>query len=135
MLYAILCYDSEEAVGAWTAEQEAAVMGRLLAVQAGLAEQGRMGPVARLLPTTAATTVRKGQEPLVLDGPFAETKEQLLGFYLIDCASLEAALQVAKDLAVASGGGTGAYEVRPVLTFQPGDAPSSDGPLSTDKAG
>ena len=86
MLYAILCYDSEEAVGAWTAEQEAAVMGRLLAVQAGLAEQGRMGPVARLLPTTAATTVRKGQEPLVLDGPFAETKEQLLGFYLIDCA-------------------------------------------------
>lgn len=119
MLYAILCYDSEEAVGAWTPEQEAEVMGRLHAVEAGLAEQGRLGPVARLLPTTAATTVRKGREPLVLDGPFAETKEQLLGFFLIDCTSLDEALQAAKDLAVANSTGNGAYEVRPVLSFQP----------------
>jgi hypothetical protein len=54
------------------------------------------GPVARLLPTTAATTLRKGREEMVIDGPFAETKEQLLGFYIVDCASLEEALDVGK---------------------------------------
>lgn len=66
MLYAILCYNSEDIVGAWTKEENAAVMARLGVVQEKLARQGRLGPVARLLPTTAATTVRKGEEPLVL---------------------------------------------------------------------
>ena len=61
--------------------------------------QGKLGPVARLLPTTAATTLRKDQEPpLVIDGPFAETKEQLLGFYIVDCADLEEALEIAREL-------------------------------------
>ena len=64
MLYAILCYDSEDVVGAWSKEEEAAVMARLAVVQEKLAKQGRLGPVARLLPTTAATTIRKGREPL-----------------------------------------------------------------------
>ena len=116
MLYAVLCYDNENVVHAWTKEEDEAVMGRLLAVQDKLAAQGRMGPVARLLPTTAATTIRKGKEPLVIDGPFAETKEQLLGFYVIDCASLDEALEVAKDLAQASGS-AGAFEIRPVGYF------------------
>ena len=98
MLYAILCYDSEDVVGSWTKEKDAAVMAELGAVQQKLAKQGRLGPVARLLPTTAATTVRKGREPLIIDGPFAETKEQLLGFYVVDCATLEEAIEVAKDL-------------------------------------
>lgn len=118
MLYAILCYDSEEVVGAWTKEQDDTVMERLGVVQRRLAEQGRLGPVARLLPTTAATTVRKGREPLVLDGPFAETKEQLLGFYLVECETLEEAIETAKDLARASGS-AGAYELRPVALFRP----------------
>ena len=121
MLYAILCYDSEEVVGAWTREQDEAVMARLGEVQRRLAEQGRLGPVARLLPTTAATTVRKGREPLVLDGPFAGTKEQLLGFYLVECATLEEAIETARDLARASGS-PGAYELRPVALFRPGEA-------------
>ena len=82
--------------------------------------QGRLGPVARLLPTTAATTLRKGREPLVIDGPFAETKEQLLGFYVVDCATLEEAIEAAKDLARASGP-AGAYEIRPIALFRPGD--------------
>ena len=81
MLYAILCYHDEDFVGSWTKEQDAAVMDKLAVVQDKLAKQGRLGPVARLLPTTAATTLRKDDPPLVLDGPFAETKEQLLGFY------------------------------------------------------
>ncbi|MFZ5783223.1 MAG: YciI family protein [Pseudomonadota bacterium] len=113
MLYAILCYNSEDAVGAWSKEYHDDVMANLMKVNDRLASQGRLGPVARLLPTTAATTLRKGRDNLVFDGPFAETKEQLLGFYIVDCASLEAAIDVARDLAKANPG-TGSYEIRPV---------------------
>jgi hypothetical protein len=119
MLYAILCYDREDVVCAWTKEQDDAVMTRLDGVQKKLAEQGRLGPVARLLPTTAATTVKKGRETMVLDGPFAETKEQLLGFYVVDCDSLEEAIETAKDLGQASSS-TGSYEIRPLRLFRPG---------------
>ncbi|HEY8091909.1 MAG TPA: YciI family protein [Polyangiaceae bacterium] len=119
MLYAILCYDSESVSGSWTKEREAAVMERLGAVQAKWAEQGRLGPVARLMPTTAATTVRKGKDAVVLDGPFAETKEQLLGFYVLDCASLEQAIEAARELGAASDS-KGAYEIRPLRLFRPG---------------
>ena len=69
MLYAILCYHDEDVVGSWTKEQDDAVMAKLAVVQDKLAKQGRLGPVARLLPTTAATTLRKDDPPLVLDGP------------------------------------------------------------------
>jgi hypothetical protein len=120
MLYAILCYNVEDVIGTWSKAHDEAVMTRLRVVQDKLAAQGRLGPVARLLPTTAATTVRKGRdEPLVIDGPFAETKEQLLGFYVVDCASLDDALGVAKELAEANPG-TGSYEVRPIGIFKPG---------------
>jgi len=118
MLYAILCYDSEDVISAWTKEQDAAVMQSLGAVQERLAKAGRLGPVARLLPTTAATTIRKGKDAVVLDGPFAETKEQLLGFYVIDCKDLDEALETAKDLAKASGS-AGAFELRPISVFNP----------------
>lgn len=56
---------------------------------------------------------------MVLDGPFAETKEQFLGFYVIDAESLEAVVQVVRDLAEANPG-TGSYEIRPVRDFFPG---------------
>jgi hypothetical protein len=118
MLYAILCYHDEGFVGSWTREQDAAVMEKLAVVQDRLAKQGRLGPAARLLPTTAATTLRKDGPPVVLDGPYAETKEQLLGFYLVDCKDLDDALDVARDLGAANPGG--AYEIRPVGLFQPG---------------
>ncbi len=121
MLYAILCYHREDEVCGWTAAEDAAVMERLAVVQEDLARRGKLGPVARLMPTTAATTLRKDCEPpLVLDGPFAETKEQLLGFYIVDVASLDEALVIAKDLGKANPGG--AYELRPVALFQPGRA-------------
>ena len=119
MLYAILCYDSEDVVGSWSKQEEDAVMARLAVVQEKLAKQGRLGPVARLMPTTAATTVRKAREPIVIDGPFAETKEQLLGFYIVDCASLDEAIETAQDLGRASST-AGAYEIRPLLLFRPG---------------
>jgi hypothetical protein len=54
----------------------------------------------------------------VLDGPYAETKEQLLGFYIVDCNNLDEAVEVARDLGTANPGG--AYEIRPVGLFQPG---------------
>ena len=118
MLYAILCYNDEDMVGSWSKEHDAEVMKKLAVVQEKLAKQGRLGPVARLLPTTAAATLRKEDPPLVLDGPYAETKEQLLGFYLIDCNNLDEALDVARDLGAANPGG--AYEIRPVGMFAPG---------------
>ena len=118
MLYAILCYHDEDVVGSWTREQDAAVMSKLAVVHDKLKKAGRLGPVARLLPTTAATTLRKDDPPVVLDGPYAETKEQLLGFYIVDCENLDDAIGVARDLGVANPGG--AYEIRPVGLFQPG---------------
>jgi hypothetical protein len=118
MQYAILCYHSQKDVGAWTKEQDDSTMERLAAVQQKLASQGRLGPVARLMPTHKATTVRKDQEsPLVIDGPFAETKEQLLGFYVVDCETEEEAVDVARQLAQANPGG--AHEVRPIGYYNP----------------
>ena len=124
MLYAVLCYNVEDVIGTWSKAQDDAVMAKLIAVQEKWYGQGRLGPVARLLPTTAATTLRKGRdEPLVIDGPFAETKEQLLGFYVVDCNSLDEALGFAKELAEANPG-TGSYEVRPIGIFRPGAVPA-----------
>ena len=119
MLYAILCYDSEAVVNAWSKEKDDQVMAQLGGVMTKLAEQKRLGPTARLMPTTAATTIRKGKDAMIIDGPFAETKEQLLGFYVVDCASLEAALEVGRELAAASGS-AGAFEIRPIKFFHPG---------------
>lgn len=123
MLYAVLCYHNEAVTEAWTQAEDDAVIGKLTAVLEPVAKQGKVGPVARLMPTTAATIVRQsGGEPLVLDGPFAETKEQLLGFYTFECASLEEVLAIVRDLSAANPGAT--YEVRPIRRFKPGTAGS-----------
>ena len=121
MLYAVLCYNDENAVTAWSKEEDDAVMARLAKVEDKMKTKGKLGPVARLLPTTAATTLRKsGGEPLIIDGPFAETKEQFLGFYMVDCDSLDEAIAFAKDLAEANPG-LGGYEIRPVGVFHPSE--------------
>ena len=117
MLYAILCYHDEAVVGAWTKEEDDAVMAKLAVVQDGLTKNGRLGPVARLMPTTTATTVRTGREMMVLDGPFAETKEQMLGFYLFDCETLDEVIAAARELVSEPG----AMEIRPVMYFNPGN--------------
>ncbi|MEP9386801.1 YciI family protein [Mesorhizobium sp. KR9-304] len=119
MLYAVLCYASEDAISSWTREQDDRVMTDLLAIQQKYAKAGKLGPVARLLPTTAATTLRKAKgETLVLDGPFAETKEQLLGFYTVECDDLEQAVAFARELSDANPSG-GCYEIRPVGVLNP----------------
>ena len=117
MLYAVLCYNDENAVATWTKEEDDACMARLAVVEDAMKAKGKMGPVARLLPTTSATTLRKTSgEPLIIDGPFAETKEQFLGFYVADCADMDEALAFARDLAEANPG-TGSYEIRPLRFF------------------
>lgn len=118
MQYTILCYHDEKVVTSWTKAEDDAVLAKLAEVHEDLKAQGRLGPVVRLLPTSTATTLRKDREPpLVVDGPFAETKEALLGFYIIDCEDLEDALEVARALGRANPGGS--YEVRPVGLFFP----------------
>ena len=120
MLYAILCYNDENAVATWTKEEDDACMLRLAQVEDTMAQKGKLGPVVRLLPTTSATTLRKsGGDAMILDGPFAETKEQFLGFFVADCETLEEAHDFARDLAVANPG-TGAYEIRPLAIYKPG---------------
>ena len=118
MLYAFLCYNDEAAVCSWTKEQDDAVMARLDVVHRKIKAQGRMGPALRLMPTTTATTLMK-EDGIILDGPYAETKEALLGFYVLDCDSLEQAHEIARELAAANPGG--AYEIRPVRLFLPGE--------------
>jgi hypothetical protein len=112
MLYTMLCYHDEAITSAWSTEEEAVVVDRLIAVHDKWGAKFR--PVLRLMPTSAATTFRKGGT-LVIDGPFAETKEQLLGIYVIDVADLEEALSVARDLSAANP--TANYEIRPVMTY------------------
>jgi hypothetical protein len=120
MLYTLLCYNKEDVVWSWSREEDDAVMSRLSVVHEKLVKEGKLGPSLRLLPTTAAATLRGN---MVLDGPFAETKEQLLGFYVIDVETLDAALDVAKELSAANP--TSVYEVRPVALFVPDARPNA----------
>lgn len=117
MLYTVLCYNDEAVTTAWSKEEDDAVMARLQQVHETWEGAGKLKPSIRLLPTTAAATLRK-KDNVVLDGPYAETKEQLLGFYIIDVADLEEGLQFARELAVANPGG--AYELRPIMLYLPG---------------
>lgn len=121
MLYAVICYNSETVVGAWSKEKDDAVMAHHQGVLARFAAKGQLGPVARLMPTTTATTVRTGREMMVLDGPFAETKEQMLGFYLFDCETLDEVIAAARELVSEPG----AMEIRPVRFFTEGNLAKS----------
>ena len=114
MLYAVLCYASEDAIASWSKEKDEQVMKDLAAVQRKYAAAGKLGPVARLLPTTAATPVRtvKG-ESLVFDGPFAETKEMVGGFFLLDCATREEAVAIARECPAAEWATIEVREVAP----------------------
>jgi hypothetical protein len=121
MLYSILCYESEALAANRTRQEDDAMMGRLRDVMVKLKSEGKLGPTARLMPTTTATHIRSGKDPVVIDGPFAETKEQLLGFYVVDCPTLEEAIAAAKLLAREKPHGT--LEIRPVALFNPLDTP------------
>ena len=118
MLYAILAYHVEEHVASWTPEQDAALMLDLDKVHDRLNQEGRMGPAARLGATNGACVLRGPGKGYVTDGPFTESKEQLLGFYVIDCADRNAAIAVARDLREVNP--SAMYEIRPVTLYRPG---------------
>jgi len=116
MLYTILIYDSDDAVAAMSPAEDDAIIAKHLAVHDKLKAAGKLGPVARLAPSDTARTYRPDAGKIVTDGPFAETKEQLLGFYIVDCASMEEALGIARSLPVLRS----SFEVRPVRLYFPG---------------
>ena len=118
MLYAILAYHVEKVVESWTKEEDAALMTELLKINDRLVQEKHLGPAARLEPTRRAVTLRGKGAGMVTDGPFAETKEQLLGFYIMDFPTIEAAVEAARDLLRANP--TAAYEIRPISLYLPG---------------
>lgn len=118
MYYAILAYHEEGVVESWSKEEDAALMTDLLQVNDRLVREKSLGPAARLGPTERAVTLRGKGEGIVIDGPFAETKEQLLGFYVVDFPTLEAAVAAARELRRANP--TAVYEIRPVSLYLPG---------------
>ncbi len=118
MLYAILAYHDEAEVMSWTAEADAAVVAGLQKVHASLQDGNHLGPAARLGGTMRARTLRGSGDGVVTDGPFAESKEQLLGFYVVDFDDAEAAVAAARALRSANPGAI--YEIRPIQLFLPG---------------
>lgn len=129
MLYALLAYHEEQVIQALSDSDDAALMTDLESVHGRWTEEGRLGPAARLGATTRALTVSGPGRGLVTDGPFAETKEALLGFYVIEAESLETAAERARDLKAANP--SAAYEVRPIVLYRPGAAfPLTDAGLA-----
>ncbi|WFP78620.1 YciI family protein [Mesorhizobium sp. WSM4906] len=118
MFYAILAYHVEETVQSWTSDEDAALMKDLLEVNDRLTRAGKLGPAARLGDTAKAVTLRGPGDGMVIDGPFAETKEQLLGLYVLDCANQDEAVAVARDLKRVNP--TAVYEIRPIVLYLPG---------------
>jgi hypothetical protein len=120
MFYAILAYHVEDDVASWTPQEDAALMLDLNKVHGRLEREKRMGPAARLGATKGASVLRGPGKGVVTDGPFTESKEQLLGFYVIDCADRDAAIAAARELHQANP--SAMYEIRPVLLYRPGVA-------------
>jgi hypothetical protein len=117
MLYAMFAYHLEKTITAMTPVEDGALMTDLLRINARLTEEGKLGPAARLGPTARAVTVREG---MAIDGPFAETKEALLGFYVLNCASQEEAIRIAQEMQRANP--SAVYELRPIPLYLPGTA-------------
>jgi hypothetical protein len=119
MRYALLIYANEQAWASQTEEQAQAQYQDYMAFTKDVVDRGIMRSGEALQPTATATTVRvRGGETLSTDGPFAETKEQLGGFYVVECKDLDEAIEVAARIPDVRGG---SIEVRPILEM---DMPS-----------
>ena len=115
MKYLCLIYDEEKKVGAMSKSESDAFMGEYFAFTDAIRKSGHYLGGEALQPVQTATTVRFRNGKLsTTDGPFAETKEQLGGFYFIDARDLNDAIQVASRIPSAR---TGSVEVRPVVEF------------------
>jgi hypothetical protein len=114
MRYMFLIY-SREMGGERSPEAIEALMNGHRAVMEDASAKGVLLGLAGLKPTSTASTVRiKDGRPVTLDGPFAETKEQLAGYYILECKDLDEALGWAARIPTACKGGEGCIEVRPV---------------------
>src|SRR5262249_49723000 len=113
MRYMLLVYTQE--ITNATPEEMARVFDGHLTVQEETARRGVFRAAEPLQATASATTVRVQEgKVLITDGPFAETKEQLAGYYILDCADLDEALEWAAKIPSACGGASGCIEVRPI---------------------
>jgi hypothetical protein len=113
MRYMMLIYTQE--LQNRTAEEMAKVFAGHVAVQQETKRRGVFCAADPLQTTAAATTVRvQDGKVLVTDGPFAETKEQLAGYYILECADIDEALEWAARIPSACGGATGCVEIRPI---------------------
>jgi hypothetical protein len=113
MKYALLIYGNEQA--SFTDAEAAAEYEAYNQFTKEIVDRGLMQGGEALQPTSTATTVQiRDGERLTTDGPFAETKEQLGGFYLVDCKDLDEAIEVAARI---PGARNGSIEVRPVMAY------------------
>jgi hypothetical protein len=113
MRYALLIYASEQDWASQTEEESQAVNQEYMAFTKDIIDRGLMKGGEALQPTSTATGVRvRNGDTLTTDGPFAETKDQLGGFYLVDCKDLDEAVEVAAGIPDAR---RGTIEVRPVM--------------------
>jgi hypothetical protein len=113
MKYLLMIYADEHGFDALSEEERNAVYKEYDDFANDLAEKGQMLGGDELALTTSATTVRvRDGERMVTDGPFAETKEQLGGYFLVDVEDLDAAIEAASRI---PGARTGSIEVRPVI--------------------
>jgi hypothetical protein len=113
MEYLILLYADETLAGKLPPEELGQILGEFGALTADLHKKNQLLHTSPLQPTRAATTVRvRDGKRSLHDGPFAETKEQLGGYYVIDVPSLDEAIAVAERLPTAR---FGSVEIRPIL--------------------
>lgn len=118
MRYMLLIYTDEQAREAVPIEEFARVMTEHIVLMDKTNQRGIFRGADPLEPTCTATTVRRQNGKMtVTDGPFAETKEQLAGYYILDCKDLDEALEWASKIPTASGG-RGCVEVRPIRELQ-----------------
>ena len=119
MRYMLLIYGDENRWAQLSGEEAEAEMGKWFAYTQELQDAGVSTMGDALQPTATATTVRdNGGEPMVTDGPFAETREQLGGYYLLDVPDLDEAIKWAHKC---PGAARGTIELRPIQEFP--DAP------------
>jgi hypothetical protein len=115
MKYLCLIYENEKQWESLPPAESEAIMGEYFAFTDGIRSNGKYVAGEALHPTATATTVRvRNGKVSTTDGPFAETKEQLGGFYLIEAKDLNDAIQVAAKIPSAR---LGSVEVRPVVDF------------------
>ena len=114
MRYLLLIYGDEKAFAGMSAGQIEATLGEFEKYSAWLVERGWMRAGDQLADTDQATTLRQnGGTVLATDGPFAETKEQLGGYYIVECENLDEAIEAAGRIPSLASGGS--VEVRPLI--------------------